>query len=175
MTVSVLSGLAFCSYSILVYQISWGLANAKPRVNKVIAAEQKAVADKYNTSNRPPSEAFMGNNGPYEAFNRNEDELLNPRYKYHLQQISLQQRAVDEMLAANKRSTIGPAPPTPVILSTSVSMSSQRGPAPYAKPDWYYSQHPANAQRTTAKTAKPVAIPIPPPAPNNKPSYVNRY
>lgn len=183
LTVSVLSGLAFCSYFILIYQVTLGLAMAasqQPKPKRAnVEPKTKPPTENYYTASRPPSEAFMDTSGPYQAFGDKSDDL-NPKYQYHLQQISLQQRAIDDMLASkrlNPRQSNGAVPSTPVILSSSVSMSSKRGQMHYANQEHYYPQYKTNTLVSSTKAAKPVPIPMPPQqTTNNLPPYISdRY
>lgn len=144
------------------------------QVNTVGHNSKPTTTEKYFTASRPPSEAFMGHNGPYQAFA--DEEELNAKYKNHLQQISLQQRAIDEMLAS-KSMVVSNVPSTPVILSSSVSMASYRGQAHYASQQSVYPQYQPNSLRSAPpKTAKPIPTPVPPSNNNNVlPSYASRY
>jgi hypothetical protein len=110
-TISVLSGLAFSEYIFIGIVIYLGMSAAKNVLDDMddyksadVIIPAARITPNNNNNNNPQS---RGQDGPYNAFNyspppsakspmtnestTNNDDI-NPRYSYHLQQLSLQQQ-----------------------------------------------------------------------------------
>lgn len=103
-TVSVLSGLAFCEYVLIGFIVGLALSVGKERTTQL-------MAPRTNNNNNDQQQKKTGHDGPYNAFNEPQqvspaavqqqpqayDDGMNPRFKYHLQQLSVQQMAQEQM------------------------------------------------------------------------------
>ncbi len=129
---AVLSGLAFTEYIFIACVIFMGLSGGKYANNGGQQPLQNApivrITNNNVNKNKP---ANSGHEGPYNAFNQSPPESpkakststyddLNPQYSYHLQQLSLQQQAQQQM-----RPNYNNKPPSPVHRESTIN--GQRG------------------------------------------------
>jgi len=139
-TVAVLSGLAFCSYTAIAIVVSLGLSSSQP---PTVETRNKSLYDdtaSNKTSFTSPYQAYQSNDNVSTEPQLYSDQ--HPQYSKHLQQLSVQQLAMEQ---DHRQSMMKPAPVAPVAVTRPAPevpsqptvqrgrlqvMYSQRGPAP---------------------------------------------